>query len=510
MFNSPMSQMAQQQMQVVELKFVETGTYNPQYNRTYTTEATNQTLNQLSEATLGGTRINAVALAGVAGTILRPQAEVNRQTDQINLVNGWATKRLRFIAQIHYPMMHGGKIIQYVSGYTNHMGVHGAGTARASIDPSMGLFFNNSILLQEITEQTPLGPRVMRRLTNASQILTGANWTHLGGMGASVSPVRLMRPEDLLTNRAGAMTYGAGQQMIDMRQSFGPARPYAKSRYSNGSASQYLARTMDGQIKALQQADYQDDASTIMGNASGIVREDTVAQDNFMAWLSQKGLLSGNGYVTWGELCHADPSVDHVAEFYIGGEAQQMQLEPQHQVGQTAEFHQATHETVFANILAQSLPAALLDCMITKAQFRATNRIAQSQIAMGQSPHTVVFEGLFGLTEIGIEQHAQRLMALMVNQILPDVSMNGMIDYEIHASVDVFGETRLRIAVGGQRPYDFVVPSFCDNLMAPIITTKVGALDALASDITFMTDNIHQAMVGNQVPANPISSPYGF
>ncbi len=515
----------QQKMQVVSLRFVETGTYNPMYNRNYETTVTNAGTEALSQATQGGHRVNAFALAGAAREFISPAAQVG-QMDMVHLSNGWDTRRLRFMAEIHYPSMAGGKVIQYVSGWTDHLGV----SMQHSVDGNMILHFHNSILMQEVQEHTPLGPRMVRRITNAAHILAQQDWAHVaaGAMGGSVNPTRFLRPEDLMSQLSGVNTYGAGSRMMDMRQQFGVGRPIVKSNYHNGSLSQYVSTVMHGQIEAMRKADYDDRPETIFGQASGIIREDTMAQDNFLSFLSERQLLSPGGTIRYGELLSLDPMIDHVAEFYVGGQVQQQQLAPVHQMGQTAAWNGVGHETLFAHILAQSLPAAGLDNMLTRFSFSATNRLSAAEVGtlgvnqfgMGQAAplHKVFLSQAFGLAEVGLDEMMLRLKTLMECQILPDVSRGNQIPYTVHGSVDVFGESRFNIAIDNGPAYDFCVPSFCDNLIVSEITTKVGHLGQVASDFSFVVDNI-AASGGVSVKQSPqialpsmvdTSGSYGF
>lgn len=518
----------QQQMQVVSLRFVETGTYNPMYNRHYETNVNNAATAAMANATQGGQRVNAFSLAGAAGDFLSPQSQVG-QGNMVHLANGWDTRRLRFIAEIHYPQLAGGKVVQHVSGWTDHLGV---GYNTNTIDGNMVLHFHNSILMQEVQEHTPMGPRMMRRVTSAAHIMAQQDWAHVAaGVGGSVNPTRFLRPEDLMSQMSGVSTYGAGSRMLDLRQQFSSARPLVKSAYHNGSMSQYVSTVMHGQIEAMRQADYEDKNELIFGKASGIVREDTAAQDSFLSFLVEKQLLSPGGTIRYGELLALDPMIDRVAEFYVGGQVQQQQIAPVHQMGQTSPWHGAGNETMFAHILAQSLPAAGLDNMLTRFSFSATNRLSSAEVGqlgvtqfgMNQAmpAHQVFLTQGFGLAEMGLDGMMQRLKTLMEFQILPDVSRGNMIPYTVHGNVDVFGESRFNISIDGGPAYDFCVPSFCDNLIVSEVTTKVGHLNQVASDFSFVIDNIAQSS-GITVKQEPqielpsmggtisSGSPYGF
>lgn len=510
MFNS--HALGMQDMQIVSLRFVETGTYNPMYMRPYETDLSNSTQQHLIEVTQGGTRVNTAALAGVAGQFLRPTANINVERDALGIVNGWDTRRLRFMAEIHYPRMAGGKLVQLVSGYTNHLGV-GHSTFGSAMDPNMTLHFNSSILMQEVTEIDGFGNRVQRRqITNASQVLSAANYQHLGGIG-STNPIRLMRPEDIFSHQSGVDTYGSGNDaMQDLRQRFGPTRQMLKSRYQNGSPTHYLAASIIGHADAARQSDYTDPAGHLAGVASANVKEDTVSQDNFLAWLSQKQLLHSGSQVTWGELIAQAPGADAVAEVYVGGQAQAMQHSPTHVAGQSAYWHGAQMETVFANILAQSVPAALMNCMFTKTTFKATNRILDlSQRQIGGSAHNVGLGPTFGPVGEAQGQLAQQFISALQREILPDASMAGMIDYDIVVSVDIFGESRLDISLGGQPHVLFVVPSFSSSIATAVLAPNADHLRLVGSDINYMLGNICSAANTMAAPAvNPISGGYGF
>lgn len=507
-----------QQMRIARLDFVETGTYNPMYMRQYETDAKQAVADLLTEVTHGGQRIDSVALAGVSGQFLRPVASINTQTDLVQPVNGWETKRLRFIAEIHYPSAFGGNVVQYVSGHTNHMGINNPGV-RQSIDPNMTLHFNSSILLQEIVENTPMGQRVARRLTNASQLLAAQHYNLAIPQQVGLDGTRTMRPEDLFTNRVSVNTYGAGTNMVDMRQRFSPSRPLLKSRYANGAQSSYLASALNGHAMATQQADYADELTTIMGKASSIVKEDSVNQDNFLAWLQARNLFNDGGSVTWGELCQADGQADHVARFFVGGEAKAhgQLMDVQHTAGQTAFWHSSTNEVIMANILGQSLPAAMLDSLVTRMHIKATNRIAGG--LMGQasgSQHHVLITNLHGITEIGLESLAQTMLNRITHQIMPDASHGGMLDYDLDGWVDVFGETRLNLSLGGGPKVPLTIPSFCDALIAPVVTRSPEHLNTTASDMQFMLDIVCKSPVldmnagGGMPPIAPAGNTYGF
>ncbi len=499
--------MFNQNMQIVRLEFIETGTYNQQYIRPYETNLNNQVVAQINEATAGGSNINAISLAGVAGNFLRPKAMVVN-ADRIDIQNGWDMKRFRFIAEIHYPSMHGGRLIQYVTGYTNHAGVS---TLTHAIDPLMTLHFDNSILMQEIMEQTPMGPRIYRRPTSVSQILSAGNYYQNFGHNLGIgSPIRLQRPEDVFSSIASRYTYGAGDGgMTDFRQSFLQNAQLKMSYRQNGVISNYLARTMDSQATANANSEYDAQVEELANAAAARAAEQSVAKDNFLSWLLERGLLNDGASVTWGELVSQAPQADQVAKFFVQGQAQMM--EPTHQTGSTENWNVASNETIMASILSQSLPSVMLDCMVTKMWARFSNRIVNpAALAGNHSQHTVAF---MNRPPMGLMEDMTSMYPMLVDaiqrRVLPDATMDGMWSYDITVSVDVFGESYYDISLEGNPTIRYCTPTFADTLFAPVVTTNPAALTSMSSDIDMLLNTV-SLRPASQPAAPIIESPYGF
>ena len=81
-------------------------------------------------------------------------------------------------------------------------------------------------------------------------------------------------------------------------------------------------------------------------------------------------------------------------------------------------------------------------------------------------------------------------MARLEVEVLRGLSSNNMIDFEISMTVDVLGETHISISMAGGPKYDYVTPSFCDALMAPVLTNNNDNLRAIGNDIEQLVSNI--------------------
>ena len=519
-----MYQSPNQHLQIVQLNFTETGTYNPMYLRPYETNANPSTVAQIQEATLYGQRINPSALSGVAGSFMRPTADV---AAAIDIQNGWHSKRLRFIAEIHYPTMAGGRLIQFVTGWTNHPGVSQgqwggfAGPPRSGqLDPMMTLHFNESILMQEVQEMTATGLVTMRRIVQAAQILSRENYAQFGNFTMD-SGVRTLRPEDLFSTTGARYTFGASNnsmgiqmpvRMQDLRPGFLPQVPLKPTSRRNGSASHYLSRAIDGHTRAMIDSEADAMPGELAHSASGKVAEDSISRDNFLTWLRERNLLNAGGSITWGELCHAAPMADQVAKVFMAHDAQIVE-QPQHIVGQTSDWKSTDNETVFANILGQSIPSIMLDCMLTKLSFRATNRLSDPYgMAGNRTNHNVALIWYDSLVTATLDMMASAAIEKIGSTVMPNVSMSGLIDYWVECTFDLFGESYLDVSISGGTTRRYCIASFSDSLIVPVVTPNTMAIDTMASDLDFLLKNLNgnQELYAGATSTVAQVGPYGF
>lgn len=493
---------AAQQMRVHMLQFTETGTFNPMHFRPYETDMNDRSMSGIVEATAHGTRVDPASLAGVAGMFMRPSTEAGQI---IQVPNGWNTPRMRFVMQLEYPAFAGGRVIQYVSGFTNKSDL----SFSRQLDPNMLLYFNNSLLLQEINEQTPMGPRATMRVVSADQILGVEALGVPSHIAGSASGLRTLRPEDMFSVLSTAQF--AGGPAMDLRPTFLPTEPLKKSSRKNNQIANYLARSIERSAVTASEADWDASSSDIASRTSAKLAEASMVHDNFISWIKARGVMTSGGAVPWGELMAHAPEADHVAKVTMTTGPQMHALQS---AGSSEYWNGGTHETIFASILSQSVPGIMMDSLVGKFAFRATNRIAdQFGRAVGHGPqsaaHQVFITDGRTLNGDNLANVGHNLINKLVYEILPEVSMSGMIDYDVTARFDIFGNSMLSISVGGQPNVDYTVPSFCDSLFTPIVTANPNGVNQLASDIGAM---VHHMQDVSRPPAaqNLIQSPYGF
>jgi hypothetical protein len=94
-------------------------------------------------------------------------------------------------------------------------------------------------------------------------------------------------------------------------------------------------------------------------------------------------------------------------------------------------------------------------------------------------------------------------------EIVPDFASNEYatnIPYTLTMDIDAFGSTSIQISYDGSPVTPYVTPSFCDSLLAPVVTPTlkgfsniVHDMDMILNQVDFTTGNMNNR-VSVQVP----------
>lgn len=456
--------------QLSNLLMVRTNTYNDQVIRPFQTTMNSGLFEQVKEATRYGEVITSTALAGVAGSILRPQAQA---AATIQMHNGWDTHRLRFMLAVTVPMGQNGAVHEVITGYTDHYGTSADGQ---SMDPNMRLFFNNAVTLNSaLIPHAGLGNVTQMRVSEATHLLTPPP----GLSSGSLVDTHTMRPEDVMNVISTSMITDGGR--LDMRSNF-TMSPVKKSYRANGLAPDYLARTMKA-VDTATQVDATMEHNTLYQEARGILREPLLQQDLFIQIIAHKTRFKECGYITYGELCAVFPETEAVRKMIIPGQAQQQQsMAPQR--GASEYWHVPTNESVVATMLSHSVPAIMMDLMLTKVTFHATNATLNGQPDIQIRDHRGFADGM------DMTPYVQRFMQRFLMEVMADLTHSNRFQVDVAMSCNILGDSFIQISLSGGPKIDYVTPSFCDALFSPLITTDTMALHTLAHDIDVINNNL--------------------
>ncbi len=470
-------------MVVTRLILAETGTYNDMALRPFQSNVNGEVVRQMQEATRGGTLLQPSNLAGLAGSVVRPASEAQ---GVVSIEQGWGQPRFRFMMEVRHTPFAGGEFVQYLTGYTDHVGVSHGG----HLDPNMRLYFNNSIMTRVVTEYGPTGHYTRQTVSDASHIITGDYSPDFNSMHRTA---HTMRPEDVF----GTMnTFRLRDVIDDPNDLFDTRTTFAqgtmkKSRRSNGSAPTYLSRLMNTWSNTMAGADTNASEGEIYAKAAGDVREGLVSQDTFLNVLQMNTSLQEGSSITYAELNHISPGLDDRTQVAMSTGAVRTSHLENHRAGQTEHWGGTTNETIVATILAHSIPAIMMDLMLTNVVFFVTNQTLHGQYHM-ELVHTE------GFANVDLTPYGNAFMRRLETEVLTDLTHNNQIGLQIQGHVDVLGESRFTISYNSGPPIEYAVPSFADALMAPIITNNADNLRILASDVEALTDNLQGGSLAPQ------------
>lgn len=476
-FNKP------SQLQIVKLLLQETGSYNEMYLRPYQTQMDGTTLNSLVQAVNessynGQGRLDPATISGLASGFVTPSAVPE---GNIKIANGWSEKRIRFILEIACKYTVGGEHKIFIQGFTNFNGV----STSSAIAPDMEFIINSMITVATTYIQTPMGTQPYEHVVDCSHLLADNTWTN----GYEQMQKRKMCPQDIFSlMQTNAMS---GSFAFD---DFNTSNVYdartilrnepVKSNRKNSLATGYATKIIDGYRTSIADTSFSDNELDILNKSRASVSEGVAATDPFLSAVTQNSGYTMSNKFKFKDLIGIDPNVSSVVTFIVNGHTQLSQL---HSAGQTAMWNGSDRYTLVATILSQSVPAIMMDLMISNIVFSSTNHDV-----VRQSNTAIIAGGGFSNKDLtrNYEIFKQRLAI----EIIKDLTFNHQISYAFTMRVDLLGETWLSLSLEGGPTYDYVTPSFCDSLFVPVITYNPETLTNVSHDFGILMGSIKDSM----------------
>lgn len=457
-------------MSVVKFIMQETGTYNQQYRRPYQTNSNAAVENQILETVDQKRSISAASLATVASQFIQPSATPE---EEIHIANGWNTKRYRFLLEVQSVDRTGLMATkEFIVGYTDHPDISYGG----HFDPNMVFYINAINVTREHRTTAPTGSQMHQAMIDSSHILVNNQYSNLE------APNQLfgLRPEDVydqIDNRVLKKHITDGF-VVDGRTKITTSA--TKSNRANAVAPTYMASVLDSYLQTAR--NQKDDSDTvIMEAARSTVQSSSVSEDPFMSFVRGcQGGTGGNAF-TLRDLLALDPNaMPTLAPMNDGLRASL------HQTGLTSHWGGADMHTLWATTLSQSVPSYMLQFGFTRLQLTATNMDIGSQIHVTPT-HVRSFNQGFD-----VSRELQALIFRLETELLKNLSQNNMLSFGVEIDCDLLGETKCWISINGSPVIDFVMPSFCDALMAPVTTRNFMTLDGAANDFSSLMQKVYE------------------
>jgi hypothetical protein len=457
-------------MKIMKFVIQETGTYNEQFKRPFTSGLDGQTFKTIIDTVDQARAITPSTMAGVANQFLRPSVSPE---SHIVIPNGWTNKRLRFFLEVQTESQMGAIQTEYVVGYTDHMGL----SVSNNIDPNMRFYINAINVTRTTYQHTPLGNQVHQNLIDASHILINDQYTGVH----TQNQVYGLRPEDVFTQMSS----------LDLQQEVGTddfcdtrisiTRTPQKSKRTNAVASSYTSDILNSFLQTARADRANENKSSLVETARATVKSESTSNDPFVSFIRNKNDGSGNTF-TYADLITLDSTVVHNTVVLPMTHAMRAGL---HEANTgTSNWTGSDGETMFATCVSQSVPGFMLEHCINKIHFVATNQDIGGRIS-------IKIADVYSLmTGVDITPYVQSLCFKLEHELLKDLSFNGQMSFMLDVRCDLLCETWINISLNTGPMVTFVMPSFCDALMSPVTTTSVNNLTSLAKDFDSLIENI--------------------
>jgi hypothetical protein len=183
-----------------------------------------------------------------------------------------------------------------------------------------------------------------------------------------------------------------------------------------------------------------------------------------------------------GVLRRIDPNVDNVTDVNIitGSAVQQI-----HHAGQSAYWNASDRLTQAAAMLAQAVPAIMIELMISRITVFSHNHDVTGRMdTRVANPKS--------LTGADIAPNVDMFIRRLNEEVLFYMTFGNMDRYTLTMTADMFGETSIVISINSEPETPYVVPSFCDNLMSPVVTASMENYNQVVSGFESLVRNVSE------------------
>lgn len=470
---------------IARLLLQETGTYNPMFSRPFVTDmnggAASDIAARVGEFGLKG--IQPLALGNAAMSFMKPSATPDAE---IVIPYGWQERRIRFVMEVIVDYSTGSRMSYFLQGYTDFPGV----SQNGHVAPDMTFIVNSLIGVSKITMSTPFGVQSVDKVVESSQILVE---NRLSPTNRIQQQRFTMRPQDVFVGMHSS--YLRNSYNVNNEADFMDSRimlrsePVLSNRGNNVSAN-YVAKVIDANTMGRELSDFGQDDADILTRSRGYAMgsEKSLLDNPVIRRLSEvSGGMGVKNTFTFGDFERLDMNVRNVTDFItLGGAMQVGSITPLHQAGQTEYWAGSDLITQQATIISQSIPALMMELLISKVDFMSTNHTLNCQI------DTRLLNAMT-LTSADLRQNYDIFIRRLETEILMPMCFGGQESFTLDMRVDMFGETWINLSIGASPPTQFVIPSFCDTLCSPVVTQNQHNFENLVHDFEAMLTDVSQA-----------------
>lgn len=457
---------------IEKMLMIETGTYNQQFLRPFKLSLSASSMEKLTdkmkEANSG--IIDSSSIMGVSTDLLRPVATPDAVSP---IVNGWDTKRIRFMMEISYTVA-GWRKTEVVLGYTDYCGVSFQSQA---IDPEMNFIANSVVFIREYSitgHNYTSGVQVygtQHLFQDPNRILKPAQMgNNLNTYLSSIRPYDVMATNSILNNSG----YSPEMSLYDERVLM--ASKVKSGNRNENIASNYLTKVLNSYYGAKARADNGQDCFVVAANYAANDQQGSLFLDKLKTATYREGAV-----FKMKELRAIDPDVDKKIKVVTMSNAQR--AKELHVAGQTSDWHGSDITTTYASILSQSVSAMMAENGITILHIVSTNNTQDGRPKTG-----VMYANGFG--GIDVRHPAQVIQFRFENELVNELTYQNQIAYSFRCHFDLLGESRIAISLEGKPEIEYTIPSFADAMLSPMVAHQYDYTKGLSHSFGIMLDSL--------------------
>lgn len=404
----------------------------------------------------------------------------------VGIDNGWETERFRFTMLV--DVFRNGRFskTEFVSGYTDYMGVSGMGmVSSVAVDRNM-IFTINHITEAQVRSMDYAG-RPIPLVSRSNGVVRNNAFT---GMNVNSNQLFMTRPSDILravdkvqlyNGMAQAQSFGENTQVSYMDMDSTLTGSPRCSASANSLIPTFTSRTLrslfDNSVGSFDPMNMDNTSSGMM--ASQRVEDNVFSASSFVHVMNR---ALGNGVATtaqfsYSDLLKMDPTIDDRADIFgrstDGGPLSIPDGRDVYSLGSAETI------SVHATSIVQTTLALMSLSGVATIAYNANNHSGNTEM---------IIQACDGMDNDG--QLAHRLSLLrnrMILECFNIVTMGGEIPFEVDVFADAFNDVYIQIIWDGVRR-DYVVPAFASSSLAPVVTDDISRLVGIAEAIDTVVD----------------------
>lgn len=468
-------------MTLVNMLVREVSGYNPMYSRPYEAHVTGHDLNALGQriAEHGTGQISGTLLAGLSRNIMNPSAT---HSGEIAIPNGWGERRLLFVLEVLCEFTIGSAITYYFQGYTTYSGL----SYGDAVDPQMEFIINSFIGVTRTNQLTPFGFQTVETIVESSQALAEITST-------PYQPHQhfMMRPVDVVNGMQAAYLQsgyeGMGGQGYTLDNRIVLKREAERANRASNIPTNFMAKVIDGYCVGRDLSNFGMGEGDILNRARDQLVEAKLSDNPFIRYISDNKAMGLTNRFTEPELQRLQPGFWASNLVQIIRQGTTLAAPSTIQPGATSYWHGATQNTVAATVLSNAVPALMMEMMINEIHFTATNYDITNQNAVN-------IIGAKSKVNADMTKYYELFKRRFAREIMYDLTYGNQVPYMVSISADVFGDTLIKIRFDQEPEEDFMTPSFCDNLLTPLIASTYDQYSNLVSTFDGIVNTVAEAM----------------